>query len=134
METLLIILVLVSAFVTLVAAIIALQTGLKMRRSRIALRSHLSYELTRLTRRVGELEKNLATLDTQAQALPVLVSELQQNLAVLRVLTSALGTSLRQAQNILSFTRLKSSLTEAFEALTKRRSGPATRPSKIYYP
>lgn len=134
MEPLLIILVLVSAFAAFVAAIFALQAGLKMRRSRIALRSHLSYELTRLTRRVGELEKNLATLDTQAQALPVLVSELQQNLAVLRVLTSALGTSLRQAQNILSFTRLKSSLTEAFEALTKRRSGPATRPSKIYYP
>ena len=134
METLLIILVLVSAFAALIAAIFALQAGLKMRRSRIALRSHLSYEVTRLTRRVGELEKNLATLDSQAQALPVLISELQQNLAVLRVLTSALGTSLRQAQNILSFTRLKASLTEAFEALTRRRNGPATRPSKIYYP
>ena len=134
MEPLLIILVLVSAFAAFVAAIFALQAGLKMRRSRIALRSHLSYEVTRLTRRVGELEKNLATLDTQAQALPGLISELQQNLAVLRVLTSALGTSLRQAQNILSFTRFKSSLTEASNALTKRRSGPATRPSKTYYP
>ena len=126
METLLIILVLVSAFVTLLAAIFALQTGLKMRRSRIALQSHLSYEVTQLARRVAELEKNLATLDTQAQALPILVSELQQNLAVLRVLTSALGISLRQAQNILFFASLKSSLTEAFEALTKRSSGPAT--------
>ena len=95
---------------------------------------HLSSEVARLARRTTELEKSLAALAAQTQALPVRISELQQNLAVLRVLTSALGTSLRQAQNILSFTRFKSSLTEAFKALTKRRSGPATRPSKTYYP
>jgi hypothetical protein len=126
METLLITLVLVSAFVALVATTFALQAGLKMRRSRIALRSHLSYEVTQLARRAAELEKNLATLDTRAQALPVRVSELQQNLAVLGVLANALGTSLRQAQNILSFAGLKSSLAKAFEALTKRSSGRAT--------
>jgi hypothetical protein len=101
MEPLLIILVLVSAFAAFVAAIFALQAGLKMRRSRIALRSHLSYELTRLTRRVGELEKNLATLDTQAQALPVLVSELQQNLAVLRILTSPLSPKLSPKEEVV---------------------------------
>ena len=110
MGTLLIILVFTSALVALIAAVFALRAGLRLRRTRAALRSHLYSEVPRLARRTTELEKNLAALDAQAQALPVQISELQQNLATLQVLTNALSTSLRQAQKILSFTSLKSSL------------------------
>jgi len=122
----LIILVLASALVALVAAIFALRAGLKLRRARAALWSQLFSEVARLTRRTTELEKNLAALDTRAQALPVRISELQQNLATLRVLTNALGTSLRQAQRLLSPTGLKSSLADIFHSV---RSGGRSRPS-----
>src|SRR5215207_5470138 len=127
MGTLLIILVLASALVALVAAIFALQAGLKLRRTRAALRSRLSSEVARLVRRTTELEENLATLDTRAQALPVRISELQQNLATFRVLANALGTSLRQAQRLLSSTGLKSSLArplaEIFQTARNGRNG-----------
>jgi TolA-binding protein len=134
MEMFLIILVLASALVALAAAISALRAWLKMRRTRAALRMHLSSEVARLARRTTELEKSLAALDDQAQALPVRISELQQNLATLRVLTNALGTSLLQAQKILSFTGLRSflagPLAEAFRARTKRSNGVAGREQK----
>ncbi len=127
MGTFLIILVLASALVALVAAISALRAGLKLRRTRAALRSHLQSEVARLARRTTELEKNLAALDVRAQALPVRIFELQQNLATLRILANALGTSLRQAQKLLSSTGLGSSLvrplTEAFQAFRNGRSG-----------
>ena|SRR5215212_2943107 len=110
MGTILIILVFGSALVALVAGIFALRAGLKLRRTRAALRSHLSSEIAQLSRRTTELEKNLAALDARAQALPIKISELQQSLTTLQVLANALGTSLRQAQRILSFTILKSSL------------------------
>jgi septal ring factor EnvC (AmiA/AmiB activator) len=130
MGTLLIILVLTSALVALIAAVFALRAGLRLRRTRAALRSHLYSEVARLARRTTDLEKNLAALDAQAQTLPVQISELQQNLATLRVLTNALSTSLRQAQKILSFTSLKSSLAkplaEAFRGLRNGRSGSPT--------
>jgi hypothetical protein len=103
MVTLLTIPLLVSALVALVTGISALRAGLRLRRTRAALRSHLYSEIDRLTHRATELEESLAALDARAQALPVRVSELQQNLAALRVLTNALGTSLRQAQKIPSF-------------------------------
>jgi septal ring factor EnvC (AmiA/AmiB activator) len=127
MGTFLIILVLASALVALVAAISALQSGLKLRRTRAALRSHLRSEVARLVRRTTELEKNLAALDVRAQALPVRIFELQQNLATLRILANALGASLTQAQKLLSFTSLRSSLprplSEAFQAFRNRNSG-----------
>ncbi len=130
MGTFLIILVLASALAALVAASSALRAGLKLRRTRAALRSHLQSEVARLARRTTELEKNLAALDGRAQALPVRILELQQNLATLRILADALGTSLRQAQKLLSSTGLRSSLvrplTETFQAFRNGRSdGPA---------
>ncbi len=140
MGTLLIILVLASALVALVAAASALRAGLKLRRTRAALRAHLSSEVARLAQRTTELEENLAALDARAQTLPVQVSELQQNLATLRVLANALGTSLRQAQRLLSPTGLKSFLSrplaEGFQAFRGRsvgqvahvRKGEAPRP------
>ena len=114
MVTLLTILVLVSAFFALVMGISALQAGLRLRRTRAALRSHLYSEIDQLAHRATELEESLAALETRAQALPVRISELQQNLAALRVLTNALGTPLRQAQRILSFAGPRSHLARAF--------------------
>ncbi|MDP8951368.1 MAG: hypothetical protein M3N18_03845 [Actinomycetota bacterium] len=134
MGTFLTILVLASALVALVAGISALRAGLKLRRTRAALRSHLQSEVARLTRRTTELEKNLAALDVRAQALPLRIFELQQNLATLRILANALGTSLRQAQKLLSSTGLKSillrPLTEAFQAFRNGRSGDPAGPGR----
>ena len=123
METLLAILVIISALVALVAAIFALHAGLRLRRTRAALRSHLLSEVARLARHATELEKNLAALDARAQSLPVQLSELQRNLATLRLLANVLGTSLRQAQSVLSSTGLKSFLAGAFRA--GKAGGPA---------
>ena len=114
METLLTILVLVSAFFALVMGISALRAGLRLRRTRAALSTHLYSEIDQLAHRATKLEESLAALDARAQALPVRVSELQQNLAALRVLTNALGTSLRQAQRIFSFAGPRSHLLRAF--------------------
>ena len=123
MVTLLTIPVLVSALVALVTGISALRAGLRLRRTRAALRSHLYSEIDRLAHRATELEKSLAALDARAQALPALVSELQQNLAVLRVLTNALGTSLLQAQRILSFLGPRSYLARVLETGAGRSDG-----------
>ena len=123
MVTLLTIPVLVSALVALVTGISALRAGLRLRRTRAALRSHLYSEIDRLAHRATELEKSLAALDASAQALPALVSELQQNLAVLRVLTNALGTSLLQAQRILSFLGPRSYLARVLETGAGRSDG-----------
>ena len=123
MVTLLTIPVLVSALVALVTGISALRAGLRLRRTRAALRSHLYSEIDRLTHRATELEESLAALDARAQALPVRVSELQQNLAALRVLTNALGTSLRQAQKILSFLGPRSYLARVLETGAGRSDG-----------
>ena len=124
MGTLLTILVLASALVALATAVFALRAWLRLRRTRAALRSHLSSEVARLAHRTTELEENLAALNARSQALPVRITELQQNIATLRVLTNALGTSLRQAQRLLSSTSLSSSLVQPFaEAFRNRRSG-----------
>jgi hypothetical protein len=135
MGTLLIMVVFASALIALVAAIFALRAGLKLRRTRAALRSHLYSEVDQLAHRATELEKNLAALDTRAQALPVRISELQQNLTTLRILADALGTSLRQAQKILSSSGLKSSLAGLLSETSRAfrngtSSGPAGRERK----
>ncbi|HLM77155.1 MAG TPA: hypothetical protein VK361_01990 [Rubrobacteraceae bacterium] len=131
MGTLLVILVFTSALVALVAATSALRAGLKLRRTRAVLSSHLSSKVAQLARRSTELEKNLAALDARVQAMPVRISELQQNLATLRLLTSTLSTSLRQAQRVLSLTGLKSSLARplagAFGTQTKSNEGSVAR-------
>jgi hypothetical protein len=123
MVTLLTIPVLVSALVALVTGISALRAGLRLHRTRTALRSHLYSEIDRLAHRATELEESLAALDARAQALPVRVSELQRNLAALRVLTNALGTSLRQAQKILSFLGPRSYLARVLETGAGRSDG-----------
>ena len=107
MGTVLVILILVGAALTLVAAVGALRAYLRLRRTRAALQNHLTEELARLSRRTGELEKSLSALDARAQQLPVQISELQQSLATLQVLTGALATSLRQTQKVLSYSALK---------------------------
>ena len=123
MVTLLTIPVLVSALVALVTGISALRAGLRLRRTRATLGSHLYSEIDRLAHRATELEESLAALDARAQALPVRVSELQRNLAALRVLTNALGTSLRQAQKILSFLGPRSYLARVLETGAGRSDG-----------
>lgn len=123
MVTLLTILVLVSAFFALVMGISALRAGLRLRRTRAALRSHLYSEIDQLAHRATELEESLAALEARAQALPVRISDLQQNLAALGVLTNALGTSLRQAQRVLSFAGPRSHLARAFGSGAGRSNG-----------
>jgi chromosome segregation ATPase len=105
----------------LIVVIAALRTGLRLRRTHIELQSHLSAELARLASRTAELEENLSALDARAEELPVRISELQRNLAALRVLTNVLGDSLRQVQKALSFTSLKSSLTDPLARALKDR-------------
>ncbi len=115
MITILVIIVFASAPLALLAGITALRAGLRLRRTRAVLQSHLFSDVVELAGRATELEENLATLDARVQALPVRISELQQNLATLRVLTNALGTSLRQAQNVLSSSVIKSPLSGIFQ-------------------
>ncbi len=108
MGVFLVALVLLGAALAVFAAVVALRAYLRYRRARALLRSHLTEEVARLSRRTAELERSLSLLDARAQELPVRISEMQRSLATLRVLTEALGASLRQAQRVLSFSALKS--------------------------
>jgi hypothetical protein len=123
------ILVLASAFVAFATGISALRAGLRLRRTRLALRSHFYSEVAQLADRATELEESLAALDARAQLLPVRISELQQNLATLRVLTKALGVSLRQAQKALSSTGIKSSLAGLLPRNLKARAENGEEPT-----
>ena len=125
METFLTILALTSAVLAFVAGVAALRSGLRLRRTYLALRSHFYSEVVRLAGRTTELEKSLSALDARARALPVHISELQQNLATLRVLTNALGISLGQAQRALSSTGIKSSLARPLSKIFEARAGRA---------
>ncbi len=107
MGTVLLILILVAAALSLVAGVRAIRAYLSYRRARAALQSHLAEEVDRLALRTGELEKNLTSLDARAQQLPLQISELQQSLSTLRLLTGALAASLRQVQRVLSYSSLK---------------------------
>lgn len=127
MGTVLIILVLASAFLAFVGGVFALRAGLRLRRTQLALRSHLYSEVVRLAARAAELEKGLTALDARARALPVRISEFQQNLAALRVLANALGVSLGRAQRVLSPTGIKSSLSGTLVARAGRGGGDADR-------
>ena len=109
MGTLILISILAGAVLALVAAIGALRAYLRLRRTRAALQSNLTEEVDRLSRRTGELEENLATLDARSQQLPIQIAELQQSLSTLRVLTTALAATLQQAQKVLSYSALKTS-------------------------
>ena len=125
METFLTILAIASASLAFVAGVSALRAGLRLRRTYLALRSHLYSEVVRLAGRTTDLEKNLTALDARARALPMRISDLQQNLATLRVLTNALGISLGQAQRALSYTGIKSSLAKPFSRNFEARTGRA---------
>ena len=131
MSTVLLILILVGAALALVAGVRALRAYLGYRRARAALQKHLAQEVDRLARRTGELEKNLSSLDTRAQQLPLQISELQQSLSTLRVLTGALAASLRQVQRVLSYSSLKDLGSERIaDALKSRRSREQKRQSE----
>jgi chromosome segregation ATPase len=107
MFTLFLVLILIGAFLALLAGVRALGAWLSFRRTRATFQKNVAEEVDRLSRRTGELEASLSALDARAQQLPVRISRLQESLTTLRVLTGALGTSLRQAQRILAVTRLK---------------------------
>ena len=133
MGTLILISILAGAVLALVAAIGALRAYLRLRRTRAALQSNLTEEVDRLSRRTGELEENLATLDARSQQLPIQIAELQQSLSTLRVLTTALAATLQQAQKVLSYSALKTSSAGRIAARRTSRAraervGRAARP------
>jgi hypothetical protein len=107
MGSVLLILILAGAALSLVAAVNAVGAYLRLRRARAALNRRLTEELADLARRTGELERGLSALEARSQQLPVRISELQQSLSTLRVLTEALAATLRQAQRVLSYSALK---------------------------
>jgi septal ring factor EnvC (AmiA/AmiB activator) len=128
MGTVLAIFILVGAALALATAVGALRAYLRLRRARAAFQNYLAEEVTRLSRRAGELEKSLSALDARAQQLPVQISELQQSLATLQVLTGALATSLRQAQKILSYSALKTLSAARGADLLRSRPAPKDSP------
>ena len=107
MYTVLLILILLGALISVVTAFRALGAYLRFRRTRAAFQGEVMDEVTRLSARTDELEISLSALDARAAQLPVKISELQQSLTTLQVLTRALGASLRQVQKILSYNALK---------------------------
>ena len=128
MDNALVILVIVGAALALVAALGALRAYLRLRRARAALQDHLTEEVARLSRRTGELEKSISSLDARTQQLPVQISELQQSLATLQILTEALATSLRQTQKVLSYSALKTLSAARASDLLRARSAPKGGP------
>ncbi len=97
----------IGAVMALVAALAALGAYLRYRRARIELQDRLASEVESLSRRTGELERGLISLQERSARLPISISGLQQNLSTLQVLTGALAGSLRQAQRVLSYSALK---------------------------
>ena len=131
MGTMMLIPILVGAALALVAGVRAIRAYLSYRRARATLQKHLAAEVDRLARRTGELEKNLSSLDSRAQQLPLQISELQQSLSTLRVLTGALAASLRQVQRVLSYSSLKDLGSERIaNALRSRRPREKRRQSE----
>jgi chromosome segregation ATPase len=128
MGTLFSILILAGAVLALVAAIGALRAYLRLRRARAALQNNLTEEVDRLSRRTGELEETLTTLDARAQQLPIQIAELQQSLSTLRVLTEALAATLRQAQRVLSYSALKTLSADRIADLIRFRLAPKNDP------
>jgi chromosome segregation ATPase len=107
MYTFLLILILLGALISVVAAVRALGAYLRFRRARAAFQEEVTDEVARLSARTDELEVSLSALDARAAELPIQISELQQSLTTLQILTRALGTSLRQVQKVLSYNALK---------------------------
>jgi hypothetical protein len=107
MSTVLLILILLGAMLSVVTAFRALGTYLRFRRTRAAFQVEVTDELDRIAARTDELESSLSAIDARAAELPIQISELQQSLTTLQILTTALGSSLRQVQKVLSYNALK---------------------------
>jgi len=127
MSTVLLILILVGALISLFAAVRALGAYLRFRRARAGFQSEVTDEVARLAERTTELENNLSALDARAAELPIQISELQQSLTNLRVLTGALAASLRQVQKILSYSALKTLSAARIGKILQTASAPKDR-------
>ena len=127
MSTFLLILILVGALISAVAAFSALGVYLRFRRTRAAFQDEVTDEVARLAARTEELESSLSALDARVAELPIQISELQQSLTTLQVLTSALGTSLRQVQKVLSYNALKTLSAARIAKILQTASAPKDR-------
>jgi septal ring factor EnvC (AmiA/AmiB activator) len=127
MYTVLLILILLGALISVVTAFRALGAYLRFRRTRAAFQGEVMDEVTRLSARTDELEISLSALDARAAQLPVQISELQQSLTTLQVLTRALGASLRQAQKVLSYNALKTLSAARIGKILQNASAPKDR-------
>jgi uncharacterized coiled-coil protein SlyX len=127
MYTVLLILILLGALISVVMAFRALGAYLRFRRTRAAFQGEVMDEVTRLSTRTDELEISLSALDARAAQLPVQISELQQSLTTLQVLTRALGASLRQVQKILSYNALKTLSAARIGKILQTASAPKDR-------
>ncbi|HWI45140.1 MAG TPA: hypothetical protein VNT12_03130, partial [Rubrobacter sp.] len=87
MYSVLLILILLGALISLVTAFRALGAYLRFRRTRAAFQDKVTDEIARLSARTDELEISLSALDARATELPIQISELQQSLTTLQVLT-----------------------------------------------
>ena len=127
MSTVLLILILSGALISLVTAFRALGAYLRFRRTRAAFQDEVTDEVARLSARTDELELSLSALDARAAELPIQISELQQSLTTLQVLTRALGTSLRQVQKVLSYNALKTFSADRIGRMLQTASAPNDR-------
>ena len=124
MYTVLLILILLGALISLVTAFRALGAYLRFRRTRVAFQDEVTDEVTRLATRTDELESSLSALDARAAELPIQISELQQSLNTLQVLTGALAASMRQVQKILSYNALKTLSADRIGRILQTASAP----------
>ena len=129
MYTVLLILILLGALVSVVMALRALGAYLRFRRTRAVFQEEVTDEVARLSARTDELESNLSDLDARATELPIQISELQQSLTTLQILTRALGTSLRQVQKVLSYSALKTLSADRIGRMIQTASSQKTRQS-----
>ena len=127
MYTVLLILILLGALISLVTAFRALGAYLSFRRTRAAFQDEVTDEVARLSARTDELESNLSALDARATELPIQISELRQSLTTLQILTRALGTSLRQVQKVLSYNALKTLSAARIGKILQTASTPKDR-------
>lgn len=109
MSLILLVILLLGALLTLVAAVAALRAGVRAFAAQAELRKRLGAEIESLSQRAGELEAKAARLQEQTRDMPVRVERIQENLAALRVLTRNLYVSLDQARRALSYSGLVSS-------------------------
>jgi len=127
MYTVLLILILLGALISVVTAFRALGAYLRFRRTRAAFQNEVTDEIASLSARTDELEISLSALDARATELPIQISELQQSLATLQVLTRALGASLRQVQKVLSYNALKTLSADRIGKILQTTSAPKDR-------